>query len=140
MITATLEDIMCDHPITVKEDVSVGVVAHLLLRYRINGILVVNRDNKDELIGIFTTTDLLSLINLALSEGGKKIEKLNKLSEFPVGEVSSKNIISFQKNDKVTKVIAVMHKKNVHTIPIFHHNKLVGVVGRHDILNVALSS
>jgi len=29
-----------------------------------------------------------------------------------------------------------MHKKNVHTIPVFDKDRLVGVVGRHDILNI----
>jgi len=33
-----LEDIMSEHPVTVKEDINVGQVAHLLFRYRINGV------------------------------------------------------------------------------------------------------
>ena len=49
---------MCEHPIQVKENVSVGKVSHLLLRYRINGILIVEKNNENRLIGIFTTTDL----------------------------------------------------------------------------------
>ena len=41
MLDVKIEDIMCEQPIKVKENISVGNVAHLLLRYRINGILVV---------------------------------------------------------------------------------------------------
>lgn len=133
----SLEDIMCTHPITVKEDVTVGDVTHLLFRYRINGILVVEKDDKSKLIGIFTTADLLKLIDEAFSKGGHRVDTLKETSEQPVGNFASKCIVSLQKDTKITKVITTMHNKNVHTIPIFDKDKLVGVVGRHDILNIA---
>ncbi|MFA5088704.1 MAG: CBS domain-containing protein [Candidatus Omnitrophota bacterium] len=38
----------------------------------------------------------------------------------------------------MAKVIAIMHKENVHTIPVYDKTKLVGVIGRHDVLNAAL--
>lgn len=132
----SLEDIMCAHPITVKEDVIVGDVTHLLFRYRINGILVVGKDDKSKLIGIFTTTDLLKLIDEVLSKGVHREEALKEISKQPVGNFVSKCIVSLQKDTKITKVIATMHKRNVHTIPVFDKDKLVGVVGRHDILNI----
>ena len=40
-----------------------------MLRYRINGILVINPDNPEELRGIFTTADLLNLMKRALDKG-----------------------------------------------------------------------
>jgi len=139
MLKVALEDIMCDHPIKVKESFNVGSVSHLLLRYKINGILVVKDDNDDELVGIFTTTDLFSLLNEALDQGGHRIEELEKISSLAVGKVASRNVLSMQKSASVSKAIAIMHKKNVHTIPIYDDDKLVGVVGRHDVLNIALS-
>lgn len=137
MLKLSLADIMCEHPIMVKEDAEVGDVAHLLFRYRINGILVVRKDDKSELIGVFTTTDLLRLIDEALSKGGHREDALKEISKQPIDRVASKCIVSLQKDTKVTKAIATMHKKNVHTIPVFDKDKLVGVVGRHDILNIA---
>ncbi len=130
---------MCDHPIKTKESVSVGNVAHLLFRYQINGILIVSDEDENELIGIFTTTDLLSLMAKAVSAGVHRIDGLQKIAHKPVGEFASRKIISLQKSDKIVKAIAVMHRKNVHTLPIFDGDKLVGVLGRHDVLNVALS-
>ncbi len=138
-MTATLEDIMCEHPIKVNEDVSIGSAAHLLLRYRINGVLIVSRDNEDELIGVFTTTDALRLIDEAFSTKIKKAAQLKKFAEMKVGEVSRKEVITFQKDVSVAKAIAIMRRKKVHTLPVFDGDKLVGVVGRHDLLNVALS-
>lgn len=139
MLKVLLADIMCEHPIKVKEDVSVGAVAHLLLRYRINGILVVRKSNENQLVGIFTTTDLLRFIDNTFFKGVHKIEELKKISKMPVGDVASKNVISLQKNTKVAKAITIMHKKNVHTIPVYDEDKLVGVIGRHDIVNVAFN-
>ena len=139
MTRITLEDIMCDHPIKVKEDVSVGKVSHLLLRYRINGILVVRKKDPNQLAGIFTTGDLLRLIDSALARGGHRIDALKKLANLAVGRVACKAVFSLKKEAKITKAIALMHKKNVYTIPVYDKNNLVGVVGRHDILNVALN-
>ncbi len=134
-----LEDIMFEHPIKVTEDIHVGMVAHLLLRYRINGILVVKKQDENQLTGIFTTTDLLRLLARALSSGKQKLKELKKISDLPVGQVASKNVVTLSKGTKIVKAIAVMHKKNVHTLPVYDNGKLIGVVGRHDILNAAFS-
>jgi len=139
MLKLNLSDIMCEHPITVKENVSIGKVAHLLFRYRINGILVVDKKDKSKLIGIFTTTDLLKLIDEALTKGIHREEALENISKKSVGDLASKHIIALQKDTKVSKVIATMHKKNVHTIPVFDKDQLVGVVGMHDILSITFN-
>lgn len=139
MLKIALKDIMCDHPIKVKESVSVGNVAHLLFRYQINGILVVSDRNEHKLVGIFTTTDLLRLMAEAISKGIHRIDELQKASQRPVGQLASKKVITMQQDDKVVKAIAIMHRKNVHTIPVFNGDKLVGVLGRHDVINIALS-
>lgn len=136
MLKLSLEDIMCEHPITVKEDVGVGNVAHLLFRYRANGILVVSKEDPGKLIGVFTTTDLLRLIDKALSKGVHREVALKDIAGRPVGELASKKVVSLQKDVKVIKAIATMHKKNVHTIPVFDGDKLIGVIGSHDLLNV----
>ena len=139
MIQILVEDIMSEHPIKVKESATIGQVAHLLLRFRINGILVVENDNDNHLIGVFTTTDLLRILDDTLKKGAKKLEEIKNVSELRVGELASRPVISLQKNAKVTKALAIMHRKNIHTIPILDGDQLVGVIGRHDILNIALS-
>jgi CBS domain-containing protein len=139
MLKVELKDVMCDHPIKVKESVSVGNVAHLLFRYQINGILIIADHDENKLIGIFTTTDLLRLIDDAIAKGVHSIEELQKVAQRSVGALASKDIVTLQQDDKVVKAIALMHRKNVHTIPVFDGEKLVGVVGRHDVINVALA-
>ena len=138
MLEIPIENIMSDHPIKIKENIRIGSVAHLLLRHQISGILVVKKDNENKLVGILTTTDLLRLVNQALSQKKQKIKALKKISGLKAGDVASKRVISLQKDDKVMKAIAIMHRKNVHTIPIFDGQKVIGVIGKHDVLNVAL--
>ncbi len=139
MINAVLNDVMCEHPIKIKESINVGRAAHLLFRYRINGILIVSDTDEDKLIGIFTTTDLLNLLDKALANKAKRIKKLETLAQMPVGKVCSKKVVSMQKDDKITKAIAMMHKKKIHTIPVYEDGKIAGVVGKHDILNISLN-
>lgn len=139
MLNVPLENIMSEHPIRVKEDIRLASVSHLMLRYRINGVLVVRNGDENNLIGVFTTTDLLKLIDKALAKRHQRIAELKKIAMMPVGRVASRSIISLQKTDTVAKAIAVMHKKNVHTIPIYDKDRLVGVIGKHDILNMALA-
>ena len=139
MEKVSLEDVMFEHPIKVKETVTVGVVSHLLLRYKINGILVVKDDNENELVGIFTATDLLNVINKALTNKRQRIEELKRAAKLSVGEVATKKVVVLQKSTKITKAIALMHRKNLHMIPICDGNKLVGVVGRNDLLDLTLN-
>lgn len=139
MLNVPLENIMSEQPIKVRENVPLGSVAHLLLRYRINGILVVKNDDEHNLVGVFTTTDLLSLIDKALSKKHQRMAELKKVSLLPVGEVATRKVITLKSTDTVAKAVAVMHKKKVHTIPVFDKDRLVGVIGKHDILNMALA-
>ena len=137
MLRVKLADIMSDDVVTIKEDTTVGQAAHLMLRYRINGVLIVKKNNKRRVIGVITTTDLLRLLNEALSSRGHRMAYLRRIAERPVTEVSTKFVLKVQRNSKIEKVVAIMHKRNMHTIPIYDGDNLVGIVGRHDILNVA---
>lgn len=139
MSNIRIEDIMSEHPVKVKEDTSVGNVAHLLLRYRINGVLVVSKASEETLFGIFTTTDLLRLINQAFSQKTLQMEEFKKVSQLPVGKVCSKGVISISKDANVIEALALMLNKNIHTIPVYDKEKLVGIIGKHDLLNIVLN-
>ena len=138
MLDITIENVMCDHPIKVRDNILLGSAAHLLLRHQINGVLVVKSTDENKLVGIITTTDLLRLINNALSQRTQRLKALKKIGLMKVGDVASKKIVSLQKNDSLMKAVVLMHRRNIHTIPIYDKDKLVGVIGKHDILNMAL--
>ena len=139
MLNLPVSDIMNDHPIKVKADVSIRNVAHLLLRYRINGILVVEPDNMDSLLGVFTTTDFLNLMDVATIGGAQKMQALNAIADKPVRDFVNPQFLRLQQADTTAKAIGYMHKHNVLTIPVYDGEKLVGVIGRHDVINIAFA-
>ena len=139
MLKVKLEDIMSEDIVTIKEDATIGQAAHLMLRFRINGVLIVKKNNKKKVIGVITTTDLLRFLNIALSLKAKRLERLKRISQTPLSSVCGKYVLKVQKDSKAEKIVAIMHKRNMHTIPVYDKDKLVGVVGRHDILNVAFA-
>jgi len=130
---------MNDHPIKVRADVSIRNVAHLLMRYRINGILVVSPDDPDLLMGVFTTSDLLAIIQEAMAIGAHKIDALNAVADHPVSDFLGDEIVKLQQKDSAAKAIGLMHKKDALTIPVYDGTRLVGVLGRHDIINIAFA-
>ena len=73
MLKVTVEDIMSSDVVTIHEDATIGQAAHLLLRFRINGIFVVKKGNRDHVLGILTTTDLLRFLNRALVTPGQRM-------------------------------------------------------------------
>lgn len=138
MLNALIADIMTETPIKVKETANVAGVAHLLLRHRINGVLVVKSDDEHVLVGVITTTDLLRLLDSAMKKGTKsRLAALKKINDMKAGDIATKKVFSVQKKDSVFKVAALMHRRNIHTIPIYDKTKLVGILGKHDILNIA---
>jgi len=140
LLKTSVTDIMTEHVVKITEDASVMQAAHILLRFRINGVFIVKKEDNNKIIGIITTTDLLKLFDEALSGQSHRLAELDKISGMSVIDIASKNITSVQKDAKVAKIIAIMHRKNIHTIPIYDGEKLVGVIGRHDLLNVAFQS
>ncbi|MBF0595109.1 MAG: CBS domain-containing protein, partial [Candidatus Omnitrophica bacterium] len=127
MLNLPVRDIMNDHPIKVKSDVSVRNAAHLLLRNRINGILIVDVQDPDKLIGVFTTRDLLHLMGDSLARRSRKMQVLHDIGIQPVGNFLKKGVLTLQADDNAVKAVGLMHKKNAVTIPVYDGDKLVGV-------------
>jgi CBS domain-containing protein len=55
-----VEELMTPNPIVVHEDAEVGEAAHLMLRYKISGLPVV--DDNGELVGIITESDMFRMV------------------------------------------------------------------------------
>ena len=138
MLNIPVSDIMNDHPIKVKGDVSIRNLAHLLLRYRINGILVVSPDDENIVLGVFTTHDFLNLMDIGLT-GSHRMQALNKIADQAVREFVNQHFVRLQQTDTTAKAIGLMHKQDALTIPVYDGEKLVGVVGRHDVINIAFA-
>jgi len=140
MLKVKVEDIMSDHVITIPETATVGQAAHLLMRYRVNAVFVVKKNNRRDVMGIVTTEDLLEYLDEVLSRRSHRMVALQQIGELPIGVVANREVIKVAKDTKLARVIGIMHRKNAHTILIYDYDKLVGVLGRHDILNAAFTN
>jgi len=140
MLHVTLEEIMTEHIVVIHERATVGDAAHLLLRHQINGVLITKENNRDKVLAVLTTADLVKALDKALTAKRGRLAKLEKMSSVPALNFASPAPLKVQKDTRISKVIALMQKKKIYTLPVFDKDKLVGVVGRHDILNVAFNS
>ncbi len=139
MLEGKIRDIMSKNVVTIKEDINIGFVSHMLYRHKINGILVVDKDDEKKIKGIFTTTDLLNILGKA-AENEKDIEKtLKEMSAIKVSELGNREVITLSPEDSILDAIRLMSTRHIHTLPVVDKGELVGVVGRHDILNISMN-
>ncbi len=136
-----IKDIMTKNVITVSPDASLKEVGTILKEKRISGIPVV--DQKGCIVGIVTLTDMLKILDhiyqwkelerkeptLKLSEVFTQ-EKLNAKAR----DVMTKDVVTLEENSSIDDVMRVMFDKKIHTIPITSDGKLVGVIGKRDLV------
>ncbi|MFH1359439.1 MAG: CBS domain-containing protein [Candidatus Omnitrophota bacterium] len=129
-----VNDIMSDIVVTIPENYLVSQAAHLMLRDRVNGLLVV--DQAHAVVGMLTLTDLFTIVDQAASDQHYDFYKsLFHEKEAKVTDVMTKNVCSVTPEMTLAEVIRLTLRKNIHTFPVVKDGKLVGVIGRHDVLN-----
>jgi CBS-domain-containing membrane protein len=144
------KDIMTKDLITVSPDTEIVQATKLLLDNRINGIPVTDETGK--LVGILCQSDLIAqqkklpipsfftfLDGLITLTSMKQIEKqVQKIAAITVGQAMTPNPVTVQTDTDIEKVAALMVDKNFHTIPVVDEGKLVGIVGKEDILKTLI--
>ena len=115
------QDIMSRNLIIMNDNTSISEVARIMKEKDI-GFIPISNDNK--IIGVITDRDIV--VN-AIS---------NKCNlDTPVKEYATKNVISVNIDDNVSKILNVMRKNKVKRVLVTDEHKLVGIVSFSDILN-----
>ena len=115
------QDIMSRNLIIMDDNTSISEVARIMKEKDI-GFIPISNDNK--IIGVITDRDIV--VN-AIS---------NKCNlDTPVKEYATKNVISVNIDDNVSKILNVMRKNKVKRVLVNDEHKLVGIVSFSDILN-----
>ena len=145
------KDIMTKEIITLTPDTEIVKAAKILLEKRINGLPVV--DDSGDLVGIICQSDLIAqqknipLPSLfTLLEGFmpltsmKRIDKeVQKISAMTVNQAMTPNPVTVDPETDIDDVAALMVDNKYHTLPVVEEGKLVGVVGKEDVLKTVLS-
>ena len=147
----TAKDIMTTEVITISPETEVAQAAKLLLTNRINGVPVIN--DSDQLVGILCQSDLIiqqknipipSLFTLLdgfipLTSSKKLDKEVEKIAATTAADAMTANPVSVNPDTGIEKVAALMVEKNYHTLPVVDGGKLVGIVGKEDVLKTLLS-
>lgn len=145
------KDIMTKKVITVHPDTEVIKAAQLLLDHHINGLPVVDKEGR--LKGIICQSDLIVqqkkiplpsffiLLDSAIPlTSPKNIEQeLQKMAAIKVIEAMTPDPITVGPETGLADIATTMVKSNIHVLPVLDQGRLVGIIGKEDILRTLMS-
>ena len=147
----TARDIMSTEIVTVSPETDVSQAAGLLLEKHINGIPVV--DSARQVVGILCQSDLIaqqkkiSLPSLFTLLDGfisfsstKNLDKeFKKIAAIKVSEAMTADPVTVSPETTIEDIATLMVNRGFHTIPVVEDGKLVGVIGKEDVLKTIIS-
>lgn len=147
----TAKDIMTRDPITVSPDTELLNAARLLLEEGVNGLPVLDAQGK--LVGIICQSDLIAQQKrlpipsiFTLLDGFipltsmKHLEKaIKKISGTTVADAMTPNPVTVRPETSIEDVAGLMVDNNFHTLPVVEEGRLVGVVGKEDVLRTLVT-
>ena len=145
-----VKEIMTTDVISVTPQTEIVQVAKILLRERINGVPVV--DEEGVLVGILCESDLIMqqkkfpvpsfytlLDGVVPLTSMKRLEaEVQKMSAVIVADAMTPNPLTVTPETTVEEVATIMVGKKYNTLPVVEDGKLVGIVGKNDILKTLL--
>ena len=146
-----VKDIMTKEVIAVSPDTEIVSAAKTLLEKRINGMPVI--DAFGRLVGIICQSDLVaqqkgipipSVFTLLESyiplTSIKRIDKeMEKIAALTVKEAMTLEPVTVSPETDIEEVAKLMVDKKYHTLPVVDGGKVVGIVGKEDVLKTLLS-
>jgi len=144
-------DIMTTEVITVKEETPLKELAEILYENRINGVPVV--DDEGLLIGIICESDLIrkdkklhiptvvALFDAVFYlESSKNIEKeIKQISATTVSDLFTREVVTVDEKTAIDEIATIMTQKKIYTIPVMDGERLVGIVGKGDVIRTFIS-
>jgi CBS domain-containing protein len=144
------KDIMTREIISVHPETTVIEAAQLMLAHHINGLPVVDAEGHPE--GIICQSDLITqqkkipipsffmLLGSAIPlQTQHNISKeVQKMAAIKVMEAMTAELITVDSESPLEEVATLMVNSNIHTLPVVDHDKLVGIIGKEDILRTLM--
>ena len=140
------KDVMTRNVIVVAEGMSVEELGRLFIEKKISGAPVA--DSKGALIGIVTENDLIRKNTrlhiptvlrifdaiIPLGKPDSVEEEIRRMSASTVGEICTKEMLSVSPDASIQDVSSIMSEKGVHLVPVLEAGKVVGIIGKIDII------
>jgi CBS domain-containing protein len=137
---------MTTEVLTVSPETSISELSKILENRRIGGLPVVDKGGR--LLGVITQTDLVErardlelppAINILdfhfyLQIPSHLLHRVEKMLGTTVGDCMTPNPVTVAPDTPVSKIAALMAKQKMHTIPVLEGGKIVGVIGKMDLV------
>jgi len=148
----TAKDIMEKEVISITPETDISRAVELLLNNHINGVPVVGANGR--LVGILCQSDLIfqqKTISLPpiltfldgiipLSSSKKLENEMKKISAGTVAQAMVTDPVTVTPDTPVSDIAAMMVERHFHTIPVVEDGKVIGVVGKEDVLRTLIKS
>lgn len=139
-------DIMSREVVTVSPETLVSELAKTLAGKNIGGVPVVAADGR--LVGIVTQSDLVERaqnlelppalnildFHLYLQVPSHLFRKVQKMLGATVANVMSPRPVTVAPDTPMPQIAALMTKHRVHTLPVLEAGKIVGIIGKMDLI------
>jgi CBS domain-containing protein len=139
-------DIMTKEVLTVSPETSIADLSKILENRQIGGVPVVDQDGR--LVGVITQSDLLErardlemppAVNILdfhfyLQIPSHLLRKVEKMLGTSVGDCMTPDPVTVAPDTPVARIAALMAKQQVHTIPVVKAGKIVGIIGKMDLV------
>lgn len=138
-------DIMTKDVIVVKSSTTVNDFANILINNKISGAPVV--DDNGNIMGIVTENDLIEqnkrfhiptvirIFDAFITLNQPAVEQqIKKMTAATVADICSHEVISVGEDAPLDEIASIMSEKKVHHIPVVKDKKIVGIIGKIDII------
>jgi CBS domain-containing protein len=147
----TANEIMTRDVITITPDMDIARAAQLLLEKRVNGVPVVDADGR--LVGILCQSDLIiqqkrlpipslfTFLDGVFQWRSRHMEKeMHKIAALTVAEAMTPDPITVSPDTTLETVAGLMVDNNFHTLPVVENHRIVGIVGKEDVLRTLIAA
>jgi CBS-domain-containing membrane protein len=142
----TAKQIMTHKIITAGLEMDVSELAAMFWENRISGAPVVDAAGK--ILGIVTENDLIDqgkkvhiptnitiLDSMIFLENPAKLDKeIKKMTGTKVKDIYSAEVVTVTEDTEMAEIATIMADRSLHTLPVVRGEKLVGVIGKADII------
>ncbi len=146
----TAQDIMTTEVITIGPEADITEAAKILLDKGVNGLPVV--DDAGHLVGILCQSDLVrmqknlpipSLFTLLdgfvpLSSSALLEAEVKRIAASKVSDAMSTKVVTIAPDMTIDEIAALMVDKKFHTLPVTDKGKLLGIVGKKDVIKTLI--
>ena len=142
----TARDIMSSDVVTLRPETEITEAARILLDRRINGLPVL--DENDKVVGILCQSDLIAqqkkmpipslftfLDGLIALTSMKQIDKeVRKIAATVVSDAMTPDPVTVGPDTGLETIAGLMVDNGFHTLPVVENRRLVGIIGKSDVL------